>query len=640
MAQANSHNLRMPPDSTGKRVKLSYYVEIPYSGMSTTSPNKLEVDDHCRVARGGVSQFHGFIVFVNDNGDGTGLIGLRPHTNTQTPFTGAIAGDTIDRNENGSYTQRATVSNVDVPIYVNSTQLVSHDNPTYGQKVDQYGAAFARFTEGGVTFDGSGRMRQTNNITIMSNEFHDLLPYHFSTTIDSMSHGSVTHNNSMMCAVLSTPGDNTGLSGPYGYQYADIVADKYLFHEANAALFVDMSVRIGDSGKAGVIREWGLQNYQHDQGVYFRLDGTTLSAVLSNKASGSTVETVVNASDWSQDTAGKGTSNPSGFKLDLTKVNSYWIELMQDGAGIVKMGIFNEDNVRVLCHVFSGNNSFSEAFLSSGSYPFHFHQKDTTNDLVASSMFVYAVSAELEGPTSNIVGTFYEGCSDPLTVSSTATWTPLFSIRPKVFEDQVSKTCVTATGTVVTLDSATSVTTGMRVQCQSSSFISPYTVVTSITGNDVHLNRPILADISGKSINFGFSVNHNLVMPKLISLDVCDEVDRITPRRIKLEVFRDTVLTGDVWAKTKGTSQTDYKATLGDGFGATAQSGGTAIGEWIVRGQADLDIGALFDYSNTYLVNKANGLDQHQLTIAAKALDPGVSVNIVCALTWEEIESH
>ena len=556
MPNVNSHALRMPPDSTGKRIRLTHFIEIPYSGMSTL----IEAGDHIAIKRSGTTIVHGFCIFVRDSA-GSGIVGLIPHTDHQSPTTGILAGDVLERQETGVYVPRATITGPEVPYYVNSNQLVSYDNPFYGQKVDQYGAAFTRFTEGGVTFDGSGRMRQTNNITIMANEFHDLLPYHFTKSYTGS--GTVVHDSTKMCAVLRT-------DGSIGETL--MVSDKYLYHEANAALFADMSVRIGDTGKVGVTREWGLMTYEKDQGVCFRLVGTNLYAVLINKASGASVESPVLASDWSHDTLGKGTSNPSGFKIDVSKVNSYWIEIVQDGAGAIKMGIFNEDNTRILCHVFQGNNQFSDAFLTTGSFPFHFHQTDTGGGST-SEMMVYAVSAELEGPTATIAGTFYEGCSDPITVNNMTSWTPIFSIRPK------------------------------------------------------------LVDTNG-------DVNHNIIMPKLISIDVCDESDRVTPRRIKLEVFRDATLTGAVWAKTKGNSQTDYVATLGNGLGATAMSGGTAIGEWIVRGQADLNIRELFDYCNTYLSNNANGVDQHQLTIAAKTLDTGVAVNIVCALTWEEIESH
>lgn len=557
MANVNSHSLRMPPDSTGKRIRVTHFIEVPYTGMSTL----LEAGDHISIKRLGATITHGFCLFVRDSA-GTGIMGLAAHTDHQSPVTGILAGDTIERQESSGYVLRATAIGPDVEYFVNTVQAVSIDNPFYGQKIDQYGAAFTRFTEGGVTFDGTGRMRQTNNINIQALEFHDLQPYHFSTMVEQG--GTVTHNDIQQAAVLNT----TGVTG----DNVHFIANKNLFHEANASLFADTTIRVGDTGKANVIRRWGLWNEEDTDGIYFQLSGTTLTLNIVNSTSGSPVITSVSQSSFSEDGLGIGTANPSGLKLDVSKANSYWFEIVQDGAGFARAGVFNEKGVRIVCHIFEGNNVTTTGFMATGSFPFHYEQLDSGGGS-ASQMFIYSCSAELEGPSTVVNGSFFEGCSDPVAVNSMGAWVPIFSIRPKVYE----------------------------------------------------------AD--------GITPNRNILMPKLISIDVTDDADRITPRRIKLEVFRNTSLTSAVWAKTKGNAQTDYVATLSDGLGATAQTGGTAIAEWIVRGNRDLDIGALFDYTNTYLCNNADGT-QNQLTIAAKTLDPGVTVNIVCALTWEEVDSH
>lgn len=557
MADINSQALRVPPDSTGKRIRITKFIEFSFSTM----PVSLEPGDHIRLQRNSVSTgLHGFVIFVRLTGE-SGVMGMMFHTDHQSPSDGIVPGDVVQRQEAGLYVNRAVATSTDTIYYTNVNQLVSIDNPMFGQKVDQYGAAIVRFTEGGTTFDASGRLRQTNNLTIHANEFHDMLHDHYTyVTTDS---GSNAFDSDKQCVILRTDG-TPGVSG--------CVSDKYLYHEANATLFMDMAIAFSDEGKTNVVREWGLMDWEHNEGVFFRLTGSSLYSVVRSATSGVSVDKATIVSDWSLDTLGKGVLNPSKFKLDLTKVNSFWIELVQDGAGVARFGIFDKDNTRITCHIEQGNNVYSTGFMKTGSFPIHFHQIDS-GGASTSEMFIWSATAEIEGPLIDIKGKFYEGCSDPQPVSSTGSWVPLFSVRPK------------------------------------------------LTTTDGELN-------------------HHVVMPKLISIDVIDDTDRATPVRIKLEVFKDAVLTGAVWAKTKGNTETDYLATLGNGLGATSMTGGTAIAEWIVRGNKDLDIGAMFDYVNTYLCNKANGTEQHTLTIAAKTLDPGVTANIVCALTWEEIESH
>lgn len=553
---ANSHAITLPPDSTGKKIRVKKFIEIPYTGMTEL----IEAGDHIRVRRAGNTVLHGNVIFVSDSA-GSGMLGIIFHSDHQTPSTGVEAADTIERQEGTTYVQRAVASGDDIEYYFNANTTVSADNPFYGQRVDQYGAAYTRFTEGAVTFDATGRQRQANNTPIAAHSFNDLEPLHFTPKL--VNGGTVAHNSTQNSVVLTT----TGVAGDESH----FIGKKYLYSDANTSTFATMVVRVGDSGKTNVEREWGIYNEEMTAGFMFVLDGTALKVRLLNSTSGSTVMTEVAQADWSDDTLGSGINNPSGFKLDVTKVNHYWFEMIQNGGGLARMGVFNTLGVRIICHTFTANNVETTGFMHTGSFPLHCDQHDAGGGST-SEMFLYSATAELEGPNAEIQGKFYEGCSDPIAVSSLTDWTPLFSIRPK-------------------------------------------------------------------ALNGSGDVNRNVVLPKLISIDAIDDNDRATERRVKIEVFLNGVLTGDVWAKTKGNTETDYRATYGNDLGATLVTGGTAVAEWIIRGNAQLDATAVFNYLDKYLVNDADGT-QNVITVAAKALDQGVTVSCVCAITWEEVDSQ
>ncbi len=99
-----------------------------------------------------------------------------------------------------------------------------------------------------------------------------------------------------------------------------------------------------DAGQTNQVRKW-MRYGDDDEGVFFMLDGTTLSIVRGSKAAGggSVLETIGSAS-WN------GT-RPSGF--DLTKLHRYEVEVGPSGARV-----FIDD---VLVHTFTKEGVLAEA---------------------------------------------------------------------------------------------------------------------------------------------------------------------------------------------------------------------------------------------------------------------------------------
>jgi hypothetical protein len=91
--------------------------------------------------------------------------------------------------------------------------------------------------------------------------------------------------------------------------------------------------------------------------------GVTRSGLIITK----TVDTKVPQSQWSLDKAdGKG---PSGFNLDLTKMQMAYIDYSWYGAGKIRFGFKGTFGDVVYFHEFVHNNQFTEAYMRSGNLP-------------------------------------------------------------------------------------------------------------------------------------------------------------------------------------------------------------------------------------------------------------------------------
>lgn len=109
--------------------------------------------------------------------------------------------------------------------------------------------------------------------------------------------------------------------------------------------------------------------YNDDNGLCVQLENDTLSFVRRSSTSGSLVDTVVNQSSWNVDKL-DGTG-PSGFTIDLTKVQIFWIDMEWLGAGNVRLGfVYNGQFVH--CHTFQHANNAPTTYLTTACLPLRY----------------------------------------------------------------------------------------------------------------------------------------------------------------------------------------------------------------------------------------------------------------------------
>ena len=88
-----------------------------------------------------------------------------------------------------------------------------------------------------------------------------------------------------------------------------------------------------------------------------------------------TVDTRVPQSSWNIDKC-DGTG-PSGFNIDLTKMQMFYIDYSWYGAGFVRWGVRGPDGNVIYCHKLANNNANTEAYMRSGNLPARYESVTT-----------------------------------------------------------------------------------------------------------------------------------------------------------------------------------------------------------------------------------------------------------------------
>ena len=137
-------------------------------------------------------------------------------------------------------------------------------------------------------------------------------------------------------------------------------------------------------------------------------------ATIANALVSRVVETKIPQSQWWDVCDGSGSaSNPSGYNLDLTKVQMFYMDYSWYGAGVARFGFRATSGAIIYVYGFQNNNVQYQAYMRSGNLPSHYEQNnvlplttltasvgvsDTTINVLSTSGFNPA------GGTARIVG--------------------------------------------------------------------------------------------------------------------------------------------------------------------------------------------------------------------------------------------
>ena len=189
-----------------------------------------------------------------------------------------------------------------------------------------------------------------------------------------------------------------------------------------------MSTFVMNTAKTNLRQRVGY--YGASNGMFLEQDGTTVSFVERSAVTGSTVDTKVAKADWNEDKM-DGTG-PSGYTLDLTKAQIFWMDIEWLGLGTVRLG-FIIDGKFVHCHSFHHANLITSTYITTASLPLRYEITNTNTTASASTLKQICSTILSEGGyelrgLQQAIGTTITA---PYSLTTAGTFYPVISIRLK-----------------------------------------------------------------------------------------------------------------------------------------------------------------------------------------------------------------
>lgn len=453
MAANDRRFTRVPPESTGDRINMVHTAEIQFSG----GYDQWKIGERYTISGGG-----GPTMSVHVHGvEGSGTSGhLSVHYSNADKYNevSPVAGQDIT-DPDGITLAGTVVSAYD--LYIPAQNLMGWDNPSYGANVDRFGSVYTRFTEGPASLSTMGALHADGHQVLADYQFQNSIqPNDFANA--QANGATITHNAGKKCVEMTCPTTSGALiTHTSNFYHPYVVGDTVL---------AILSTRLGDSGKANVVRRWGA--FDAKDGLFFQVDGTGVGVVHRRTFDGVTTGPVAYQSSWNRDKL-DGTGS-SGVTLDVTKNNAYWVEYQHIGGGVLKWGVF-AGGEKVTAHemvMVMDTNA-----LGNPHRPICWAQVNTGTSASTSEMFAYGGSVRSDNTTTNYLEkgdlkTY--SWSGEIPANSTST-TYLFTLRPKLLLDNgdenhsyYSPSAIYVTSTDSSLNVDTDVKVEMRIfqKCQ------------------------------------------------------------------------------------------------------------------------------------------------------------------------------
>ena len=167
-----------------------------------------------------------------------------------------------------------------------------------------------------------------------------------------------------------------------------------------------------------------------ENGIFLEQDDTTINIVKRSNITGSVVDTQVAQASWSYDSL-DGTG-PSGYTLDLSTAQIFWMDLEWLGVGSVRSG-FVIDGKFVVAHVFNHANSIDSTYMTTASLPLR--QELTNTGITAAPSTAKQICASVVSEGGYQLSGEQKAIHTPITSAKTlttaGTYYPVAAIRLK-----------------------------------------------------------------------------------------------------------------------------------------------------------------------------------------------------------------
>lgn len=399
-----SEFIRVPADSTGKRIRHTRRIELIVSSI-LVDIDTIEIDTVITGATSGVTAYF----------KGSSLLEGSTIVTVSSPSGDFTAGELLEISAATAFTLDSYTD-----VYIQNQVITDSNDPEHALRIDRNGNAYTRFREGEPIFDAFGNAQGSGLSIIKQYTFlyGDTSPTDYWDYTTGTA--TVTGSASTSQLILSVDNVSGSLVKRTSQQYFP-----YSPGEGNQALF---TTKFGDSGKSGNIKRFGI--YDDDDGIYIEQSGSVLSVNLRNSVAGATAETKVVQSDWN----GEQLTNSAidSYVLDATKYQVYWIDFQWLGAGKVRIGTYSPAGERITIHTIKNANNIVTPYMKRGTLPWRAEIFNESNTSGASDLSLICVAVLRQSDKLALRGTVYEQHSSGSTLPvSGSGWTPLMTYRPK-----------------------------------------------------------------------------------------------------------------------------------------------------------------------------------------------------------------
>jgi len=194
-------------------------------------------------------------------------------------------------------------------------------------------------------------------------------------------------------------------------------------------------------------------------------------------------------------------TGPSGYNIDLSKMQMFYIDYSWYGAGFVRWGVRGPEGDVIYVHKLANNNVNSEAYMRSGNLPARYETVNespytqTTATLSSAEVTTLSVRSTAEFPSAGTLiirnGSVYEGVNYTGKTATTFTGLTRGQAGSAVAGTSTTWTANTVSGTV---SSAAGIQVGQRVHSSTNPNPVPEgTFVTAVSGTTITLNEAVTA---------------------------------------------------------------------------------------------------------------------------------------------------
>jgi hypothetical protein len=222
--------------------------------------------------------------------------------------------------------------------------------------------------------------------------------------------------------------------------------------------------------------------------------GASAQFVLMSK----TIDKKIPQSEWNLDTMdGDG---PSGYDIDLTKMQMFYIDYSWYGAGFIRFGLRGVDGIVTYCHKIVNNNVNAEAYMRSGNLPARYEsntfQKNTkiTDQIEVGDNTITVASTEGFAQSGTLL---IRGATSFEYVNYSGKTATTFENVIRAQSGANISVTIPVGSNIGTVGSITGLQVGQRVISDS---FPPNTYVTKITGNTINFSTAATSTGSGNVI--------------------------------------------------------------------------------------------------------------------------------------------